>query len=114
MPEPSTNEKIRAGILATEAGKKLHEPPPTAAPGMTRAEKQRGEEEIYIDLPSYQDRITLDGVVYMHSRTYSVRPAVAETMREIMGRAWQHDHEIKDHSNANAYRRPKSPTLRGR
>lgn len=61
-----------------------------------RGQNDKGEklEEIFIDLPKFSDRITLDQVVYMHGYKYSFSPAKAAVIKEIMWRQWYHQAEI--------------------
>lgn len=51
-------------------------------------------EQVTIELPSFADRITLDGVVYLHGYSYKFGKAKAAAVREIMHRAWMHQAEI--------------------
>jgi hypothetical protein len=59
-----------------------------------RAHLDEPVESILIDLPDSSLDIKLDGVAYVNGVTYPVRKAVADTMREIMFRSWQHEAEI--------------------
>lgn len=76
-----------------------------------RLEMQRKldpDEELYfctIDLAPFADRMTLDGVVYLHGATYEVPHRQYDTMREIMSRSWQHEASIGN-ANSDNYRKP--------
>lgn len=63
----------------------------------TEGESAKGPsiERILIDLPKFSDRITLDGVMYMHGCIYAFTPAKAATIKEIVYRQWMHHAEIK-------------------
>ena len=56
---------------------------------------------VYINLAEFVDRITIDGVVYIHGRTYDLPFKKAQVVKEQMARTWRHQAEIegKDHSN---------------
>lgn len=71
------------------------------------------DEEMYyitVDLAPFADRITLDGVVYMHGATYEVPHRQYDTMREIVARTWEHEAEIGN-ANSQFYRKPRSVKL---
>lgn len=51
-------------------------------------------ERIYLNLPKFNDRITLDGVIYFHGCTYNFTPGAAAVINETMHRAWLHHAEI--------------------
>lgn len=68
------------------------------------------DEEMYlftVDLAPYADRITLDGVIYMHGATYEVPRRQFQTMNEIVARSWAHEREIGN-ANAQDYRKPRN------
>ena len=65
---------------------------------------------VTIDVAPYTDRIFLDGKWYMQGRTYQFGQRVADTVREIMARTWEHQAEI-DGKNSNMYRRESPITL---
>ena len=51
-------------------------------------------ERIRIDLPKFSNRITLDGVIYLHGQTYSFSQPQAAVVKEIINRQWLHHAEI--------------------
>lgn len=51
-------------------------------------------EPILIDLPKFSDRITLDGVIYMHGNVYNFTTKKAATIKEVIFRQWMHHAEI--------------------
>lgn len=51
-------------------------------------------ETVTVELAKHADRITIDGVVYLHGLTYKVSHAKACAMRDIMYRTWLHQTEI--------------------
>lgn len=67
--------------------------------------------DITLDLAPHSDRLFVDGVIYMHGRTYTVPQRLYDTMREMVSRGWQHQEEI-DGKDRNFYRRAKTVTLR--
>lgn len=60
-------------------------------------------ESVYINFADFIDRITLDGVVYMHGRTYDLPRAKADVVREQMARSWRHQAEIEGKDEPNFY-----------
>ncbi len=60
--------------------------------------------DVTIDVAPYTDRIFLDGKWYMQGRTYKFGQRVADSVREIMARTWEHQAEI-DGKDTNMYRR---------
>ena len=60
----------------------------------------------FLDLPGFADRITLDGVMYMAGRRYTVPRKVYDTLREQVYRSWGHEHEIGLANRAEYNRRP--------
>jgi len=60
-------------------------------------------ESVYINFADYIDRITLDGVTYMHGRTYELPKAKADVVREQMARSWRHQAEIEGKDNPTFY-----------
>ena len=71
----------------------------------TQREFQKRMEEIVpitIHLAEYCDRIVLDGVIYLHGRTYQVSRAAYETMTDQMGLTWRHQAEL-DGKRKNYY-----------
>lgn len=62
-----------------------------------RASSKAPEDEmvdVFIDLPDFCDRITIDGRVFLYGRTYTVSRPVAEGLWEIMSRTNDHQLEI--------------------
>lgn len=63
---------------------------------MARIEKElhpeafEEQKEILIDLALYADRIMINGVSYMHGRTYTVGKSLYDAMRDIMARTHKH------------------------
>lgn len=47
-------------------------------------------EWVEINLPEHADRVTINGVPYMHARAYNVPVSMAMQLRETMFRAWEH------------------------
>lgn len=80
----------------------------------TKARQARGVEEpmeqVTIDLADYADRITLDNVVFMHDRTYTVRASVAATLRDVMQRTWGHK-SVTEGKSENFYRKSRAPRV---
>lgn len=62
-------------------------------------------EAVYINFADYIDRITLDGVTYMHGRTYDLPKAKADVVREQMARSWRHQAEIEGKDEPNFYQK---------
>lgn len=93
--EIEAEAKKKAKALALEAAK-------------MRLRQQSGlneeSEQVFVDVAPYADRITIDGVVYLQTGTYTVRRGVAATMYEIMAKTWNHQAEI-DGKSENFYRR---------
>jgi hypothetical protein len=51
--------------------------------------------DIMIDLPKYAAFVRLDHVVYYHGLPYEVPMIKAQTILDIMARAWEHQSEIE-------------------
>ncbi len=68
------------------------------AAAIKRERRGKGLEEeqvtFTLDLATFCDRIVLDGVIYLHGRTYTVSKSAYESMREIAFRTWGHQLEI--------------------
>ncbi len=62
-------------------------------------------EEVFINFADFIDRITLDGVTYMHGRTYELPKAKADVVREQMARSWRHQAEIEGKDEPGFYLR---------
>lgn len=60
-------------------------------------------ESVYINFADFIDRITLDGVTYMHGRTYDLPKQKADVVREQMARSWRHQAEIEGKDQPNFY-----------
>lgn len=60
-------------------------------------------ESVYINFADFIDRITLDGVTYMHGRTYDLPKNKADVVREQMARSWRHQAEIEGKDEPNFY-----------
>ena len=52
------------------------------------------QQEIFMDLPDTADRVTIDGVAYMHGMTYTLPTGRCAVLREAMFKAWGHEAEI--------------------
>lgn len=62
-------------------------------------------EEVFINFADFIDRITLDGVTYMHGRSYTLPKSKADVVREQMARSWRHQAEIEGKDEPNFYLR---------
>ncbi len=60
-------------------------------------------ESIYINFADFIDRTTIDGVTYMHGRTYDLPKTVCDVIREQMARSWRHQSEIEGKDDPNFY-----------
>lgn len=67
-------------------------------------------QEFQVDLPGNSQHIMLDGIIYLHGRTYTVSRNVAETMADIQARGWDHENEIGG-ANRDHYRKPRNPRI---
>lgn len=61
---------------------------------------------VTIDLAEYADRITIDGVIYVHGQTYTVAKRKFDVIAEVMRRTQQHEHEISGKTRAQFKARP--------
>jgi len=70
-------------------------------------------ERVRIDLPKFSNRITLDGVIYLHGMSYDFSQPQAAVVKEIMNRQWLHHAEING-LDMNEYlgRQPKNEVAR--
>lgn len=66
--------------------------------------------EITLDLPEHSDRLVIDGAHFFHGRSYIVPRHQADSMRDTIARAWDHQAEI-DGKNKNTYRKAKNIIL---
>lgn len=64
-----------------------------------------------LDLPEFTDRITINHFAYMHGGTYTVPRHVADSLREIQSRAWDHDNEINGKGIADRARLPRNTLI---
>ncbi len=62
-------------------------------------------EEVFINFADFIDRVTLDGVTYMHGRQYTLPKSKADVVREQMARSWRHQAEIEGKDEPNFYLR---------
>ncbi len=58
---------------------------------------------VYINLAEFADRLTLDGVIYIHGRTYELPLKKAQVVKEQLARSWRHQAEIEGKDHANFY-----------
>lgn len=77
-----------------------------------KEERQAGgleeeQEDVFIDLAPYADRLMLDGVVYFNGQTKTVRKGVADVMREMMQATWRHQ-SIVDGKPEDFYRKSRA------
>jgi hypothetical protein len=61
---------------------------------------------VTIDVAPYADRVMLDNVIYLHGITYEVPKRVYDTIKEVMGRTWEHE-ATRGNPNANYYQKPR-------
>lgn len=52
-------------------------------------------ESVFVNLAEFADRLVIDGVIYVHNRTYDMPAAKAQVVKEIMARGWRHQAEIE-------------------
>ena len=90
--------------LRAEAAKVLIEKLEREA--LSRGDPNEEMVEILIDVPGFADRITIDGVMYMHNTIATVPEKRAGAMRDIMDKAWRHEREYRE-PNRETYVRPK-------
>lgn len=58
---------------------------------------------ILIDLAEHSNRIVINQQAYHHGHRYTVPRHVADTLRDIMARGWEHQDEIDGKSKAQHY-----------
>ena len=63
-----------------------------------------------IDLPPFADRLTLDGVIYLHGWTGELPKSVYLSVQDAVARSWTHQVEIEGH--AKEYRRARGLQVR--
>ena len=70
-------------------------------------------ERVRIDLPKFSNRITLDGIIYLHGMTYDFTQQQAAVVKETINRQWLHHAEING-LDMNEYlgRQPKNEVAR--
>ena len=77
------------------------------------AELDQPHEQVLIDLPGHANNITIDiGRTYWHGHSYSVPQQIAQSLYDIMDKAWRHE-ETVGNANSNAYQKPKHDVLSG-
>jgi acyl-CoA thioesterase len=89
--------------LETESQKKiLREQALTEERARLRAMDEPDEEmrSITVDLAEFTDRITIDGVIYVHGQTYMVPKRKYDVIKEVMYRTQLHEHEISGRTRA--------------
>lgn len=68
-------------------------------------------EDVPIGLPGHSDRIMIDGKIYMHGEVYSFTKKEADTVRDIMARAWEHEDEVGGANRDLYQRRPRGSRI---
>lgn len=63
------------------------------------------QQDVLVDLPGHAFHILIDGVEYLHAFTYRMDKPKAETVREIIQRAWDHEEEVGG-ANRSFYHQP--------
>ncbi len=66
--------------------------------------------QITLDLAPHSDRLFIDGVWYIHGRTYTVGERLYQSMIEMQANGWRHQEEI-DGKDRNFYRKSKTVHL---
>lgn len=69
---------------------------------------------ITIDLAEFADRLTVNGVQYMHGQTYQVPRHVANSLREMCARTHGHQSELDGKGLSDRHRRPQASVLSGK
>jgi len=69
---------------------------------------------ILLDLPEFTDRIVINGFAYLHANTYTIPRHVADSLREIQSRAWDHQYEIDGKSMRDRARAPRNTIFNAR
>jgi hypothetical protein len=67
-------------------------------------------EDVFIDLPGHAVHIMIDGVEFLHGFSYEVNKPQADTIREMVQRAWNHEDEVGG-ANRNFYDKPRNVRL---
>lgn len=92
-------DKLQVEVDA-EAAEEAREEAKKAVKEKLRLEARRkkgleeAQEEVYIDLAPFADRLLIDNVAYLQGITYTVRVSLASVLREQMQRTWSHQAEI--------------------
>lgn len=66
---------------------------------------------ISLDLAEHSNAIVLNGNAYWHGQTYEVPRHVADTLREIQSRGWNHQLELDGKGLSERYRTPHNTVL---
>lgn len=111
MEQAELLARQEAGIEVAEPETEIEKPKGKVKRGPTI--KNEEQVPVLIDLAPYCDRITLDGVVYMHGRSYTVPKSKFDSINEICSRTWGHQAEI-DGKPTNFYRKGNNARLSGR
>jgi hypothetical protein len=109
--------EIEADVLAEIEGQereRLKKVYKDQAKEKLRRAKGLAEEQItlVIDLPGHSKEIRLDGVIYSHGHQFTVPKSVADSLYDVMGRAWDHEEQVGG-ANQNEYRKPRSTRVSG-
>lgn len=95
--------EFRKNLIAEERAKAQREL------GMIIGDKDKDEfVSVTINIPSYSDRLIVNGVIYMQGYSYQVARHVADSLNDMMERGRQHEHAISGKSAVDFYRQ-KSP-----
>lgn len=92
-------DKLQAEVDA-EAAEEAREDARKAVKEKMRLEARRkkgleeAQEEVFIDLAPFADRILIDNTAYLQGISYTVRASLAIVLREQMQRTWGHQAEI--------------------
>lgn len=70
--------------------------------------------ELMLDLPEYMPSLSINGVQYLHGAPYRVPRHVAETLREMQNRGWNHQNELDGKNMAERSRLQPRNTIMGR
>lgn len=72
--------------------------------GLTTGHGPRDEMvSLVVDLPAFAPSMVVNMVPYWHGHTYTVPRHVADSLREQMNRAWQHEDEVHGRSLSEHY-----------
>lgn len=67
--------------------------------------------DITLELAPFADRLTINGMVYMHGGTYTVSRARANVLNEMVFNGWRHQEEIDGKSRTLAYQRARGTSI---